>query len=748
MNILKIHIAIVFIIMLLQTPTEGQKIVINEVQYKNTNTLYDSQENTPDWIELYNYGENVEHLNGFQLSDDKDQTDRWTFPEIEIQPHEYLVIYASGEDKITEGEIHTDFRLGVMADPLFLINDKGEVIDSMEVQCVPPDKTLGCLPDGCQSKVVQIPSPGRSNNNSETVKVNFKPDTLIISHQSGFYSSGIQIQLKNQYKENDIVYTLDADDLDFDSPLYTNSIYLDDISNNKNRFANKVEQSYEPGNLISKANILRACVYSEGCPASNEISNTYFISNASAFDYHVPVVSLTTDKDNLFDDDIGIYTKGNHDNCNQHGKKWERHAHLVIFDSNQNMIINQGAGIRVHGNGSRTAPQKSLRVYAREEYGADSFNYPFFSQKPNLDSFKTLLLRRVKDWSETMIKDELCQYLVQDMNIDYTATETIVLFINGEYWGIYNLRERQDEYYISNNYGIQNPELDIIGHEKTNITVESGDAVAYNELIGTIENSDLESPEFFQAISEKMDIDALTDFYTAQLYFANTDFPNRNLELWRLRNDTSKWRYFFFDLDAAMIRVNYNHLSEYNNTCEELHKYGEYSTQVLRSLLQNKEYRTLFNSKFNYHLSNTFSTEKVISAINLYEKLYKTLILEHIYRWEDPEDYNKWLHNVQVLRSFAVQRPAFLHEQLFNNFGNPFLVYPNPSNGNFYIDFFTGNSAQKELYIIDINGRTVYRETLLSGEQEFLETTLNRGLYILKIEMENSGYAQKIQILK
>lgn len=728
--------------------TEGQKIVINEVQYKNTNTLYDSQQNTPDWLELYNYGETVIQLHRFQLSDDKELNDCWSFPKIEIQPREYLVIYASGENKVTTHEIHADFKLGQMTDPLFLLNEKGEILDNVKVECVPPDKSIGCYPDGIQPKVIQDPSPGGSNDNSEKVEVNFKPDTLTISHQSGFYSDRIQIQLKNQHEENNIVYTLDSDDPDFDSPPYINSIFLDNISDNKNRFANKGNQNYEPGNVISKANILRACVYSEGCPASNEISNTYFISDSRTFDYHVPVVSLITDKDNLFDNDFGIYTVGNYSNYSQHGKKWERPVQLEIFNNDQKQIIEQNAGIRIHGRGSRLAPQKSLRLYAREEYGSDSFNYPFFTQKPDLKSFKTLILRSVKDWSETLIKDELCQYLVEDMNIDYTAAETVLLFINGEYWGIYSLRERQDEHYISNNYSIQNPELDIIGHEKSNIIVESGDDVAYNELIQSIENASLGSPELLQAISEEMDIDALTDFFIAQLYLANTDFPNLNLELWRPKDDTSKWRYFFFDLDGAMVRANYNHLFEYNNSYGEFQRYEEYSTQIFRSLLQNKEYRNFFNSKFNYHLTNTFAPERVISLINTYEELYEPLASEHIYRWGSPTDYNKWLHNVEALRLFAMQRPLFMQEQLFNNIGNPFLVYPNPSNGNFYIDFFTdSNSISKELSIIDINGRIVCRKTLLKN-QEYIKTNLNNGFYIIEIEIGNLVYVQKIQIFK
>ena len=741
------HINISFIILLSLTAIKGQEIVINEVQYKNTNTLYDHQQNTPDWIELYNYGETNVNLESFQLSDDKDLKDFWTFPQIEIRPKEYIIVFASGKNKISDDEIHADFNLKLMEDPLLLLNNKGEIIDKIETQCVPPDKSFGCYPDGSVIKVLQSPSPGESNNNSETVTIDYKPDTLIISHQSGFYDDDILVDLQNKQEENYIVYTLDANDPDFDSPVYTSSFLLTDINNDKNRFADKGDLEYHPGNLISKANILRACVYSEGCPASNEISNIYFISNNQAFNYHVPVISLITDKDNLFDDDIGIYTSGNNYNYDKHGKKWERPVSLEIFDKNRVQITKQEAGVRIHGRGSRGGPQKSLRLYARSEYGKSSFDYHFFSQKPDINLFQTLLLRNTRGWSGTLFKDELCQYLVQNMNIDYTASETTVLFINGEYWGIYSFRERQDEYYVSSNYEIPDPELDIIGYDKLNIIVESGDINAYDELIESIEKYDPESSVFYQKISEEIDLDALTDFFIAQLYLANIDFPNNNFELWRIRNDTSKWRFFFFDLDGAMIRVNYNHLSEYNNTYEDFQRFEEYSTKIFRNLIQNNDYRNYFNARFYHHLSTTFSPARIITAIDSFQTLYEPLVSEHIYRWGNPADYNKWLHNVDMLRLFAIQRPAFIHEQLLKNFGNPFLVYPNPSDGNFYIDFLYDDNLPKELCIADVYGRIIFTETI-SEKQKHMEMNLDTGMYILRIEIENLVFTQKIQVMK
>ena len=720
-----------------------QTLTINEVQYSNQNTIQDTENDTPDWIEIFNADEETINLEGYQLTDNISKTDYWTFPEYQLRPDSFLLVFASAKNKIFGKDFHTDFKLRLMKDPVYLINPAGEIIDMVENQCVPPDRSIGRWPDISENVEILTPTPGFSNNKATRIEINFQSDTISVTHQSGFYQEPLSIEISNSHIQNQIYYTLNGEAPDARDHLYEDYILLKDINQNKNRFSNLGDSEFEPGDLISKANILRAIVLSEGCPASEEIINTYFINENSNIDYNFPVISLITEKDNLFDKEIGIYVDGYHNNYAQSGKEWERPVHLEIFDTEGFQIIDQNAGFRLHGSASRSAPQKSLRLYARDEYGKDSFEYPFFNQKPSLDRFKTLLLRSTRGWSGTLFKDELCQVLVQDMNIDYSATQTAIVFINGEYWGIYSLRERHDKDYIENNFGITNSEVDILDYNYEQVSVKEGTIDRYNELIDNLENHDVQSEDYYSYIDEKIDLSNLTDYFIAQFYLANADFPFNNVELWNLRNDTSKWRFFFFDLDGAMFLINQNHLSEYNNTYVESNKYPDHTTYLFRSILQNPEFRKRFSSHFTYHLKTTFSPNQVIDKINYYESLYSPIVSEHIYRWNKPVAYNKWIHNIETLRLFAIQRPPVIYDQLSDNFGNPFVFFPNPSKDFVNIEFF--NVVENaEVKIYTANGRLVQCQNLVGSDRITLHPGLKSGVYILQVLVRHSIYTDKL----
>ncbi len=722
---------------------ESQAVVINEVQYSNQNTIRDSENNTPDWIEILNSGEVPTNLIGYQLTDDTSKSDYWNFPDYRLQPDSFLVVFASGKNEQYGDEFHTDFLLRLMKDPVYLIEPSGKIIDMIENQCVPPDKSIGRWPDTSDHLEILTPTPGFSNNSAQAVEINFQADTIGVSHQSGFFSEPISIGLFNKHLNNNIYYTLNGEKPDIGGFLYENLLSLDDINQNKNRFANLTDTGYKPGDLISKANILRAVVLSEGCPASEEIINTYFIDGNRNLDYQFPVVSLITAKDNLFGKETGIYVKGSHDNYTQRGKEWERPVHLEIFNSNGIQIIDQDAGLRIHGSASRAGAQKSLRLYAREEYGKDTFEYPLFTQKPSLNRFKTLLLRSKRGWSGTLVKDELCHNLVQDMNIDYSATQTAIVFINGEYWGIHSLRERQDRGYIENNYGLTDAEVEILDYKRDQIQVKEGTIDGYNELIENMENLDARSEEYYSYVDEKIDLASITDYFIAEIYLANADFPFNNVELWRVCNDTSKWRFFFFDLDGTMFRINQNQLSQYNNTHIEFQNSREHTTFLLRSLLQNPEYRNRFRSQFTYHLNTTFSPGRVIDKINEFERKYRPIASEHIYRWNKPVDYNKWIHNIETLRLFAIQRPQVIFDQISENFSDPFVLFPNPSKDYINLDFFEiPENAQVKIFTM--NGQLVQTQNLSSPDRVTIHHVLKPGVYFMQVVMGPNIYNRKL----
>jgi hypothetical protein len=736
-----------FAVALLTLPGQAQSLVINELVYVNKSALTDHEGDSPDWFELYNAGDERLNLKDYSVTDGITKESYWVFPDIQLLPHEYLVVFASGKDTIFGNEMHTGFKLSPMKDTLYLLNPHRKIIDRIDPICVPANKSLSRVPDGSDNRVVTLPTPGNSNNASQAIPIHYTRDSLSVNMESGIYPAPLSIVLQNHVPGNTIMYTTDGDDPDEGSDVYSQAITLKDRTSEKNRLANKVDAGEKPGDDIYKANILRAVVYSDGCPASNEINNTYFISVGSAGNhYQVPLVSLITDKDNLFDKKTGIYTTGVFRNFDQHGSKWERPVHIEMFDSTGVQILDQDAGVRIHGRGSRRAPQKSLRLYARDKYGAGGFDYPFFSQKPSLNHFRVLLLRNVNGDLGPLFKEELCNSLVSGMDVDYQACETVILFINGEYWGIYNLMERENREYIEDNYKITVPEVDVISYDRK-LVVEDGTMDAYNNFIDYLQQAHPESEDFYEEVNKKIDLREVMDYYSAKLYLADIDWPQSNVELWRIKADTARWRYFLFDSDAAMDWLSYDQVADYNNDIDRYQQFDEFSTIILRTLLKNERFRREFTGRFYGYLNTTFSASRVLGEINRFEKKYGPLVEEHVYRWHYPDDYKTWEQSVSSLRQFAVQRPLIMTRQLQNNFGTPFRIFPNPCRGDFYIDFY-GETESASLKVYAADGKLVrqWQNLTLQKNISFVHTGLPNGIYILQLSADGMTWYNKIII--
>ena len=724
-------------------PAVAQSVRLNEVQYVNRNTLTDADGDSNDWIELHNPGSEPVDLRGYFLSDDSTLSDTWALPDLILQSGSYLLIHASGNIISTDGEIHADFKLGLLKDPVILIDPMGSVVDRIDPQCVPPDKTLGQWPDGSGNFKILAPTPGGSNNSSTPLEINYQKDILQISHPSGMSISPLEVSMTTLHPHNQIYYTLDGVEADEDGMKYEKALVIDDISGRENRFAGQADGGYIPGNKISKATILRARVFSEGCPAGDEVFRTYFINPDGRLNYPVPVISLITEGDNLFDEESGIYVKGRSYNFMKTGKSWERPVHVEFFDSTGNLSVCQNAGMRIHGWGSRYGGQKSLRLYARREYGEKYFEHPFFPQKPQLSRYKRLLLRTSKGWSRTLFKDDLCHALVRGMDVDLCATQPVVLFLNGEYWGIYSLRERHDRYYIENNHGIDNDAVDIIGLTPDSIEVKEGTRDLYEQLISTLKQIDPLDDSYLSRLEGWFDLDNLMDVFIAQFYLANMDFPQSNHTLWRYRGESGRWRYFFYDLDGTMSRTYWDQLLTYNSPQNDQFQYKEHSVFVLTTLLKNKDFRRVFFARYEHHLRTTFAPERVMTLIDTYERLYGQMVAEQIYRWNEPGDLISWYHNVDMLKAFAMQRPAILFDQLDPYTVPSMRVFPNPVGSEFYIDLYDCE-GMVEITIYTPTGKILYKQSRAYSDGISIQTELKPGIYLLSVKTDQELMSGKL----
>jgi hypothetical protein len=332
------------------------------------------------------------------------------------------------------------------------------------------------------------------------------------------------------------------------------------------------------------------------------------------------------------------------------------------------------------------------------------------------------------------------------MNLNNCATETAILFLNGEYWGIYSLRERYDRHYLENNNGINSKEVDILVCGSKGFDAEEGTTERYDAFTNNLENYDFQSEAYLSYLNEYIDLDNLTDLLCAQFYLANLDFPINNLKIWNARNDTSKWRFFFFDLDGAMIQTNYDHLSEYDGMSGKDYKYPDHSDFNFWGLIHHPVFMDRFNARLLKHLRTTFSPDRVIEKINHYEDLYRPLVSENAYRWNTPVDYNKWIHNIGSLRLFALQRPAVIFNQLADHSYHPFAIFPNPATGFFRIDFFD-SEENADIDIFSSTGQLVHSQHLAGSERVSLHSGLKSGLYLIQVKLRQNVYHETLMIL-
>ncbi len=532
-----------------------------------------------------------------------------------------------------------------------------------------------------------------NNSNKEYGNIEVQ-DKLVFSHSSGFYDEEFLLSIKAQNKGIKIYYTLDGSDPTPNSLLFKNHIEIKSRAEDKDKYTKikDIADGYKPPlKPVFKATIVRCRAFKDNVPTSDIVTGTYFVDPKASDRYSLPVISLVSDPSNLFDYNTGIYVKGKFydelydgalesweldGNYTQTGREWEREVHLDFFDTEGVLGFSQNVGIRIHGGATRTYPQKSLRLYARKEYGEKDINYPIFNgqkiwvKDKVAEKFETLLLRNSgNDWHYTLFRDAMMQSLMEYTSLDLQAYQPVIVFINGEYWGIHNVRERVDEHYFKSYYNIDKEELVILEDNGVLDEGRDGDEKHYHDMIDYIKKNSLEDAEHYKYITTLVDTDNLIDYYIAQIFFGNTDWPGNNNRFWRKRVDYNpdnlyghdgRWRWILFDTDFGFGLYKYS--ADYNsNTLVHATKVGgsqwpnpDWSTFLFRNLLNNETFKNKFISRFADHLNTSFKTERVVERIGDLKNFIEPEIEEHNQRWSNIGDWEK---SINVMIEFAEERP-------------------------------------------------------------------------------------------
>jgi len=486
------------------------------------------------------------------------------------------------------------------------------------------------------------------------------------SEKSGFYVDSFLLTLTTKYdpKKFIIFYTLDGSIPTQDSSRYERPI--------------TIESQEFIDTSSRKATIIRARVIEEdGLTTSPTITKTFFVGENSKSAFSLPVISLVTDPGNLYDPDTGIYIRRNY---GRRGKKWERPIHLTFFEPNIGERFTDELLFRIHGQTSRNLAQKSLRLYGQNNYDHfETLNYPFFpglvgtgTGEP-VDQFNTLILRNSgNDWAMTFFRDALIQRLMEHTTLDIQEYQPVNVFLNGKYWGMMNIRERMDEYYIENHYNIAVE--DIVINEVSNYKDfydQNPDENEYLSLLKYIRTTDDDEDEIYGKIEEQIDIANFFDNQITYFYGANGDWLENNVKFWKMDTNTpdpnapygqdGKWRWMLVDLDSSFINYERNMISL---TALE----REY-TLVIHTLIKNPDYRIQFINRFADLLNTAFLPSRVITEIDNMEGTIEPDMEKHINRWGTMRnDIDKWHANVEFLRQFAQKRPDFVRAHIIEEF--------------------------------------------------------------------------------
>lgn len=434
---------------------------------------------------------------------------------------------------------------------------------------------------------------------------------------------------------------------------------------------NRRSEKYKKPLRIAKSTVLRAVAYYNGKPGKL-YAHTYFVREPET---SFPVISLGIAPSLLFDPVKGLFMAGNrveNDDWKKPGANfWTRQEipmHVEIFESGGRCVHNSLSGFRLFGGMSRLFPQKSMTIVARERYGEKKIDYPIFGEKGEKD-FKFLVLRNSgSDWGKSHFRDALMTGLLDDWDMEKQDYRPAHVYINGKYWGIYNIREKINRYFIADHSkGVDKDSIDLLEH---NMIRRRGSSSHYRRMLDFIGKNSLREPANYAYIQSQMDVDNFMNYQIAQIFFDNQD-AGGNIKYWRPRTPDGRWRWVMFDTDWG-FGLHDRHAYKNNSLAFHTEPNGPswpnppWSTFLFRSLLENEEFQRQFVTRFADHLNTTFHPSRVERKI---EELYQHLLPEigrHLQRWRLSEE--EWKAQVNVLRTFANERPYYTRLHLMDRF--------------------------------------------------------------------------------
>ncbi|MFT6179115.1 MAG: hypothetical protein ACJAQT_003033 [Akkermansiaceae bacterium] len=696
-------------------------VVINEVMTNNETIFTDGDGDFPDWIELYNHGETPADLSGHHLSDKDSNLDKWVFPAGTIlEPGEHLIVFASGKvgDEIPAGELHAAFKLSNGSEPIILSDPDSIIVDRLDPGPLTPDTTVGRARHDLQTFYLfgsAIATPGEANQEFGAGAPNPFIQAPIFRVRGGVFAGPVTLELVGPTEGSVVRYTIDGSEPNISSTLSEAPIE------------------------ISETTVIRAMVV--GSSGSRIVTHTYFVGT----DHELPVISMATDPDN-FEFTAGyLYGFGDHMFTNggniignfpySASNAWKRNreveASFEVYEPEGGEKLRIDVGLKIFGGwGSRGYPQKSMALFARSEYGYGKIRHPFFPNK-TVDAFESIVLRNSGNDNQstwltyprppinefgtpashgsyfvngnfTMFRDAMMQSLVEGTGLDTQGYRPAVLYVNGDYWGIYNIREKFSEHYVESTHDVPSDDIDLIeGYGSAN----SGSSSTYNQMRNFIQSRSMNNRADYQTVQDLyLNIDNFIDYHLAVIYGQNFDIGN--IKCWRQRSgEEGQFHWMLYDQDYSFnlwkpdvyIPAMRRDYSDYDNMFEfYTNSAGSGTgwpnsggrTLLLREMLESDEFENRFVQRCADLLNTLFESERVLARIDTMAGVIRPEMGRHLSRWswegiqsrgfgiphkeeDEPLTVAHWESNVESMREFARERPDKLRQDLIDHFNLP-----------------------------------------------------------------------------
>ena len=639
-------------------PSHAQ-LIINEIMQSNIDCIMDDINEFPDsWVELYNAGDEAVMLGQFKLGVSNNAAEAWQLPSRTIGSHQYILLYCDKEDT---GH-HAPYRIDSgKSDGIWLFQN-GEIADCvLKLKKQPaPNIAYGRETDGSEKWGYQAtPTPGAANCGKLCSDLLGDP---VFSKPGQVFTNGGRIRLFITLPEGApegtvIRYTTDGSEPTAESPVFSPF-------------------------FIGSTKVVRAKLFCDGylSPRSTTHSYIFFPSERALT---LPVVSIVTDDKYLNDPKIGIYVDGTYQSGTENYRfDWRRPINFEYFETGGKASeLNQLCETRIQGGATRTNPLKSLAVYANKRFGEKRFSYEFFpDQKPGLTEFKSIVLRNAgNDFDYLYLRDIIAQRtMASHADLDWQAWRPVIVYINGVYKGIENIRERSNEDNIYTNYDGQE-DVDLV--ENWN-DLKEGDMEHLNAFKAFFNEHGHTMAEY----EKWMDCQEFINLMAMNAYYNNIDFPGNNIVLWRPRTAEGRWRFIAKDVDYTMHLYNqddYNYKYFdwlYWKEYDPNHNWGanDYeATRLFRRLMEDADFNREFIDHMAVYMGDFLNYD---GTWRVWEPMYNQIKTEYPYH---RKLYNEWWPNyndeMDKVKTWLKKRTNFMYQHLadYYKLGSPLPLLVN-----------------------------------------------------------------------